>query len=123
MLNAKIVSFGSYLPPKVVTNKDLEKMINGDIERKFNHKPDYIKVTSTDNFIDDGRHKGCWIGTMTVFLSINNEEYILSRDWGEEHNHDKKHPNYNDDYFYDSDDCFSWKKGQELCGELKINLD
>src|SRR6185312_15241508 len=28
MKNARIVSFGSYIPPKVVTNKDLEQMLN-----------------------------------------------------------------------------------------------
>lgn len=96
--------------------KSLEGLLNEQFKFRFEHEPDSIKVTSTNRIVeDDGNFKGSWIGTMTVTLLVNGEEYIITRDWGEEYDNDKTHPNFEtDDWFYDGEDCFSWKKSQEI---------
>lgn len=53
---------------------------------------------------------------MTVTLIIDGKKFVVTRDWVEEY--DIKHPNYQDDYFYDSEDCFSYKKAKALLEEI-----
>ena len=98
--------------------KSLEDMLSRDFKTKFGIDPDSLTVTSTNKFIEDNKYKGCWIGTMTVNLTINNEEYSVTRDWNEEYEHDVNHPNYCDEYFYEGVDCFSYKKYMELLKSL-----
>ena len=102
--------------------QSLEDMMNRDFKIIFKHDPDSINVTSTNRIVDDDEiFNGCWIGTMTVILIVNGEEYILTRDWGEEHDIDKHHLNYKiDDCFFEGEDCFSWKKSQEILKSFNI---
>ena len=98
------------------SSKMVEYMMNRDFKVIFKHEPDSIKVTSTSKFVGGEHSEGSsWIGTMTVILIVNGEEYTLTRDFGEEYDNDKTHPNFKtDDWFYEGDDCFSWKKSQEI---------
>jgi len=98
--------------------KSLEDLLMRNFKYKFGFDPDSIKVTSTSKFIEDGKYKGCWIGIMTVCLIVNGEEYTITRDWGEEYEHDINHPSYCDEYFYEGVDCFSYKKYIEILNEL-----
>lgn len=98
--------------------KSLEDMLSRDFKTKFGIDPDSLTVTSTNKFIEDGKYKGVWIGTMTVNLTIGNEEYFVTRDWNEEYEHDVNHPSYCDEYFYEGVDCFSYKKYMELLKSL-----
>lgn len=99
----------------------LQNMMIRDFKTIFKQEPDSINVTSTNRFVEEEYNKGCWIGTMTVSLKINNEEYELTRDFGEEYDSDKNHPNYKtDDWFYESEDCFSWKKLQEILKSFNV---
>jgi hypothetical protein len=102
--------------------QQLEYMIKDDFKIIFKHEPNSVNVTSTNRVIEDEYMKGMWIGTMTVTLIVNNEVYSLTRDFGEEYDNDKKHPNFKtDDWFYEGEDCFSWKKSQEIL--KSFNLD
>ena len=98
--------------------KSLEDMLSRDFKTKFGIDPNSLTVTSTNKFIEDGKYKGCWIGTMTVNLTIDNEQYSVTRDWNEEYEHDVNHPSYCDEYFYEGVDCFSYKKYIELLKSL-----
>jgi hypothetical protein len=102
--------------------QQLESMIKDDFKIIFKHEPNSVNVTSTNRVIEDEYMKGMWIGTMTVTLIVNNEVYSLTRDFGEEYDNDKKHPNFKtDDWFYEGEDCLSWKKSQEIL--KSFNLD
>ena len=93
----------------------LESMLKSSFNLRFGFNPDSLGVTQEDEFLqDDVSNKGCWIGKMTAILIINEQEFVVTRDWAEEHENDKKHPNYKDDYFFESEDCFSCKKCNEL---------
>jgi|688.fasta_scaffold219667_3 hypothetical protein len=93
----------------------LESMLKSNFKHIFGFIPDSIKVTQKNKFIGENeQNKGCWIGEMTVTLIIDGKEFVVTRDWAEEYENDIKHPNYQDDYFYDSEDCFSYKKCNEL---------
>lgn len=94
--------------------ESLEYIMRYDFKARFKHEPDLIKVSSTNRFVDEQRLKGIWIGSMTATLIVKGEEYTLTRDWGEEYDNNKNHPNFDTDWFYESDDCFSWKKSQEI---------
>ena len=59
-----------------------------------------------------------WIGKLTLTLTINGETYSLTRDWEEEYNYDTNHPCYNDDYYYESEVCHSYKTAKELLKNL-----
>jgi len=96
--------------------KSLKDMMIRDFKTIFKQEPDSINVTSTNRFVEE--ENGSWIGTMTVVLNVSGEEYTITRDWGEEYDNDKNHPNFNDEWFYEGDDCFSWKKSQEILKSL-----
>ena len=103
--------------------KSLEDMMIRDFKTIFKQEPDSINVTSTNRFVQEEYNNGCWIGTMTVCLRVNGEEYKLTRDWGEEYDNDKNHSNYKtDDWFYDGEDCYSWKKSQEILKSFYTEL-
>jgi hypothetical protein len=103
--------------------KSLKDSMMRDFNHIFKHEPDSVKVTSTDRFVDDEYLKGCWIGTMTVTLIVNGDEYVLTRDWGEEYDNDKNHPNHKTDlWFYEGEDCFSWKKYEEILKSFNTKI-
>ncbi len=97
----------------------LESMLKSDFNLRFGFIPDSITVTQKNNFLeDDVPNKGCWVGKMTATLIIDGKEFVVTRDWSEEYENDIKHPNYQDDYFYDSEYCFSYKKAKALLEEI-----
>jgi hypothetical protein len=95
--------------------KTLESIISNNFKRKFKFSPDYIKVSSTDYFVtDDGIYKNSWVGTMTAIICIEGEEFSVTRDWYEEFEIDKKHPDFQNDWFFESDNCYSYIKCKEI---------
>lgn len=84
----------------------------------FNREPDDIRISSTNRYVEENLRTS-WIGSITVVLNVNGDEYSLTRDWGEAYDHDHKHPNYrSNDWFYESDDSFHWKQGHEILNSL-----
>lgn len=85
----------------------------------FGIQPDKIEVFQEDAYIKaDNPKDALWIGKLKLTLTIDGESYSITRDFGEEYENDIKHPCYNDDYFYESESCFSYKKRIELLKEL-----
>lgn len=58
--------------------------------------------------------QGCW----GITLTSDNETYEVIRDFQEEWRNDRQHKNYDDEYFYDSDDCYKQIKYKELMNML-----
>jgi Zn-finger nucleic acid-binding protein len=87
--------------------------------KEFGIQPDIIEVFQEDKYAKADNPKDVvWIGTLTLKLTIDGESYSVTRDFNEEHENDIKHPCYNDDYFYESESCFSHKKKIELLKSL-----
>jgi len=87
--------------------------------KQFGIQPDKIEVLQEDKYTKADNPKDVvWIGTLTLKLSIDGESYSVTRDFGEEYENDIKHPCYKDDYFYESESCFSYKKKIELLKSL-----
>tara|TARA_R110001583_G_scaffold103870_3_gene251205 strand:- start:182 stop:556 length:375 start_codon:yes stop_codon:yes gene_type:complete len=93
----------------------LEEALQDDFLIDFNLVPEKLEVKGTDKFIKNEDGRDIWIGTMTVTLIIEGEEYNVSRDWEEEYNMDIKHPDYKtDENFYDNHKPYSSKKYRGL---------
>ena len=87
--------------------------------KEFGIQPDKIEVLQEDRYTKADNPKDVvWIGTLTLKLTIDGESYSVTRDFNEEYENDIKHPCYNDDYFYESESCFSHKKKIELLKSL-----
>ena len=87
--------------------------------KEFGIQPDTIEVFQEDKYTKADNPKDVvWIGTLTLKLTIDGESYSVTRDFGEEYETDIKHPCYKDDYFYESESCFSYKKKIELLKSL-----
>jgi hypothetical protein len=87
--------------------------------KQFGIQPDKIEVLQEDKYTKADNPKDVvWIGTLTLKLTIDGESYSVTRDFGEEYENDIKHPCYKDDYFYESESCFSYKKKIELLKSL-----
>ena len=87
--------------------------------KEFGIQPDKIEVLQEDKYTKADNPKDVvWIGTLTLKLTIDGESYSVTRDFNEEYENDIKHPCYNDDYFYESESCFSHKKKIELLKSL-----
>ncbi len=87
--------------------------------KEFGIQPDTIEVFQEDKYTKaDNPKDTVWIGTLTLKLTIDGESYSVTRDFNEEYENDIKHPCYNDDYFYESESCFSHKKKIELLKSL-----
>ena len=99
--------------------KALEEAIKDDFLLDFNMVPEKIEVIGTDKFIKKGDGYDIWIGTMIVKLTIDGEEFNVTRNWEEEYYIDIKHPDYlTDEDFYDSHKPFSSKKHREIINSL-----
>jgi hypothetical protein len=91
--------------------------------KQFGFLPDIIEVVQTDKLIDrddadTSSNPNVWVGSLELRLTIGGETYSVYRDWLDEYMADRRHPNYNDDYFYDSDECYSQKRYNELIKNL-----
>lgn len=102
----------------------LQRLMIDYFKRRFGFDVDSIVVEHTDRFIvDDSKHKGCWIGSMTATLIINGESFSHTRDWGVEYDIDVKHPDfYTDDWFYESNKCFAYNKSIEVINMIDNDL-
>jgi len=98
------------------SSSSLQSHLKSSFNHRFGFNPDSITVTHKNKFVGGNKKShGCWIGEMTATILIDGEEFVVIRDWGEEYEKDTNHPDYNyDDYFYESDKCFSYKKCNEL---------
>ena len=86
---------------------------------RFGVQPDKIEVLQEDKYTKgDSPSETSWIGKLTLNLTIDGETYSITRDWEKELEHDIKHPCYNDDYFYESESCHSYKTRIELLRNL-----
>ena len=97
----------------------LQRMMKDNFKRQFGIDAE-ISVTHTNKYIvdDKSKYSGCWIGSMTPTLTVNGESFTITRDWGEEHEINSKHPDYNDDWFYDSDKTYGYIKSQEALEQI-----
>jgi hypothetical protein len=77
----------------VASPSSLKSSLTENFERKFGFPPDSITVLSSNRFTSEGLY-GDWIGSMSVSLVLNGEEYTLNRDWAEEYEVDKNHPDF-----------------------------
>ncbi|WP_445956532.1 hypothetical protein [Yeosuana sp.] len=101
----------------------LEEAVKDDFLLDFNLEPEKLEVISTDKFIKNENGSDIWIGTMTVKLIIDGEEFIVTRNWEEEYYVDIKHPDYKtDEDFYDSHKPYSSIKYREIMNSLERNL-
>ena len=83
--------------------KGLEDALKDEFLIDFNLTPEKLEVIGVDKFINEGDSYDIWIGSMTVNLIIDGEEFSVSRDWEEEYHINRKHPDYKtDEDFYDS---------------------
>jgi hypothetical protein len=99
----------------------LEEALNDDFLTDFNLVPEKLEVIGTDKMIKTEDGSNIWIGTMTVTLIIQGEEYNATRDWEEEYYIDIKHPDYKtDEDFYDSHKPYSSKRYHEIMKNLEI---
>lgn len=91
----------------------LERSFKKNFERKFNTQPESFTVTQTDLLVDS-----VWAGSMEATLVMDGETFVCNRDWLEEYNLDKQHPNYDDEYFYEGVYNYAYKKSRELISKL-----
>ena len=102
------------------TGAHLKQWVGKRFFERFGIQPDIIEVVQTDKYINENdRFNSIWIGSLTLNLTIDGETFSVKRDWNEEYEYDSKHPCYNDDYFYESESCYSFKKYRELINSLK----
>ena len=91
--------------------------------KQFGFLPDIVEVIQSDKVIDRDKadtssSPNIWVGSLELRLTVDGETFSVYRDWLDEYMVDRRHPNYNDDYFYDSDECYSQKKYNELIKNL-----
>ena len=102
--------------------KALEEALKDDFLLDFNLVPEKIEVIGTDKFIKKEDGYDIYIGTMTVNLIIDGEEFNIKRDWEDEYYIDITHPDYiTDEDFYDSHKPYSSKKYREIMNSLNID--
>ncbi len=91
----------------------LERSFKKNFERKYSTQPESFIVTQADLLLDN-----VWVGSMKATLVMDGETFVCSRNWLEEYNIDKQHPNYDDEYFYEGVDNYAYRKSLELISEL-----
>lgn len=105
------------------TGTQLKLSTGKRFNRQFGFLPDIIDVVQNDKVIDrdtadTSTSPNVWVGSLELRLTVDGETFSVKRDWNEEYQIDVKHPNYSDDWFYDSDECYSQIKYQELIKNL-----
>lgn len=101
------------------TGAYLKQWVGKRFFERFGIQPDIIEVVQTDKYINENdRFNSIWVGSLTLNLTVDGETFSVKRDWNEEYEYDSKHPCYNDDYFYESESCYSFKKYRELINSL-----
>lgn len=100
--------------------KSLESHMNDMFIKMFGQIPDQITVIESKHKITDELPSN-WIGAMLATIKINGESFSYERDFGEEYEHDIKHPDYEtDDWFYESDKCYAHFKCNEVIRNIEI---
>lgn len=77
-------------------------------EIEFSFKVNQINKLNKEAI--DGNHKEIVaIPIVTIILTINDEFFTYTRDFGQEYEIDILHPNYDDEWFYEGEECQSHK--------------
>ena len=93
----------------------LKELMIRNFKERWGIIPDLLEVNHTDKFTDNN----LWAGTMTVDLCIGGENYSITRDWMDEYEQDKKHPDFESDpWFYEVDKSQGSKKLKEVLKKL-----
>lgn len=91
------------------------KNINKSFERQGLAQPTIIAIQK------DGRtENGFWAGLMDITIHYDNCEFFVRRDWFSEYEVDKLHPNFQDDYFYETEDAEHMKRWKTLYEQNNI---
>jgi len=104
------------------------KTLNRRCEIMGVRKPEQITVTQRDKVIPTPWiHNGeqinlsSWVGRMELRIIDGDNEFWVYRDWFEEYEIDKLHPEYEKDHwFHESDDCESHKRYVAMCEQHGI---
>ena len=119
----KIFAINSLYGIIQTTGTVLKQSVGKRFFLQFGILPDIVEVVQSDKVID--REEGdissspnVWVGSLELRLTVDGETFSVCRDWLDEYMIDRRHPNYNNDYFYDSDECYSQKRYKELIKNL-----
>lgn len=119
----KIFAINSLYGIIQTTGTALKQSVGKRFFLQFGILPDIVEVVQSDKVID--REEGdissspnVWVGSLELRLTVDGETFSVYRDWLDEYMIDRRHPNYNNDYFYDSDECYSQKRYKELIKNL-----
>lgn len=103
------------------------KTLNRQCETMGVRKPEQITVTQRDKVISrpwiyNGQQidNGIWVGRMDMRIIDGDNEFWVYRDWFEENEIDRLHPEYENLWFHESDDCESHKRFVALCEQHGI---
>lgn len=110
LMDGNYISLGNYL--------------REGFKRFFDFEPDELIVSNTySDVISPGEGEpSVWVGDMVVKLTIGDDTFTVSRDFGEEYENDTKHPEYETDmWFYESEKCHSHKTYVRIKEELGID--
>jgi len=91
------------------------KSVNRQCKNANVRKPEQIIVTQK-NKVDSN----VWIGRMDMVIIDGENEFWVYRDWAGEEEIDKLHPNYDDDWFFESRDCENYKRWKGLFEQHNI---
>lgn len=119
----KIFAINSLYGIIQTTGTALKQSVGKRFFLQFGILPDIVEVVQSDKVID--RDEGdtssspnVWVGSLELRLTVDGETFSVYRDWLDEYMVDRRHPNYNNDYFYDSEECYSQKRYKELIKNL-----
>ena len=103
----------------IAGSKDtLISSFNKNFKNRVGFEPDSYEIKQIDKLVDSENGRSVWVGRMETKLIIDGEEFEVYRDWNEEFEIDKKHPMYDDDYFYEGPYCESHLRAMELIEQL-----
>jgi hypothetical protein len=103
----------------VVGSSDiLISSFNKNFKNRFGFQPDLYEIKQIDKLVDNENGRSIWVGRMEAKLVIDDKIFEVYRDLNEEFEIDKKHPMYDDDYFYEGPYCESHLRAMELIEQL-----
>ena len=62
------------------------------------------------------------IPIVTLMLTVNDESFAYTRDLGKEYEIDIQHTNYNNEWFYEGEECQSYKDFHKMIKEIEEEL-
>lgn len=91
-------------------------LINKAFRRQGLEQPTIIAIQK-----DARTDSGLWAGVMDITIHYDNHKFSVMRDWLSEYEIDKLHPNYDDDWFYETDDTECMKRWKALYEQNNID--